>query len=77
MDVVRVANKTIKEASNIFEFLVMASVNRFQLSVQHALNLFLDNNKFLAQLMVKGVKGSYDPVLGLLADCSNHLPWLV
>ena len=77
VDVVRVSNKPLKEASNVFEFLVIASVGRFQLSVQHALNLFLDGNKFLAQLMVKGVKGSYDPVLGLLDDCRHHLPWLV
>ena len=54
-----VSNKTLKGAANVFEFLVISICNRFKLSVQHALNLFLDNNKYLAHLFVKGVKGSY------------------
>jgi hypothetical protein len=56
---------------------VISICNNFKLSVQHALNLFLDGNKYLAHLLVKGVKGTYEPVLNLLADCTKELAFLV
>lgn len=49
----------------------------FKLSGQHALNLFLDGNKYLAHLLVKGVKGSYDPVLNLVTEAKKELKFLV
>lgn len=64
-----VSKKNLREASNVLELLVISICNNFKLSVQHALNLFLDNNKYLAHLLVKGVKGSYEPVLSLINDC--------
>ena len=45
--------------------------------MQHALNLFLDNNKYLAHLLVKGVKGTYEPVILLLKDCSDYMGFIV
>jgi hypothetical protein len=49
----------------------------FKLSAQHALNLFLDNNKYLAHLLVKGVKGSFEPVLRILQDCREQVGFVV
>lgn len=72
-----VSKKTLREASNVLEFLVVSICNHFKLSVQHALNLFLDNNKYLAHLLVKGVKGSYEPVLALLNDCKQQMEFIV
>jgi DNA-directed RNA polymerase alpha subunit len=45
--------------------------------VQHTLNLFLDDNKYLAHLLVKGVKNEFEPVLLVLDDIFNHLPFIV
>jgi len=70
-------NRSLKEAKNVFEMLVISICNNFKLSVQHALNLFLDNNKYLAHLLVKGVKGSYDPVLLMLSDVHQHIDFIV
>ena len=55
----------------------MSICNHFKLSVQHALNLFLDNNKYLAHLFVKGVKGSYEPVIKVLLDCQKEINFIV
>lgn len=51
--------------------------NHFKLSVQHTLNLFLDDNKYLAHLLVKGVKNEFDPILCVLDDVATHLPFIV
>lgn len=72
-----VGQKGLREAGNIFEFLVISIGRHFKLSVQHTLNLFLDDNKYLAHLLVKGVKGEFDPVLLVLADVAAHLPFIV
>ena len=45
--------------------------------MQHALNLFLDNNKYLAHLFVKGIKNSYEPVLMVLKDLHQEVRFIV
>lgn len=72
-----IGTRSLKEASNVFELLVISISNNFKLSVQHALNLFLDNNKYLAHLLVKGVKSSYDPVLMMLSDLHQSIDFIV
>lgn len=59
VDITEVAKKQQKDANNILEFFVISISKNFKLSPQHTLNLFLDNNKYLAHLLVKGVKTSY------------------
>ena len=49
----------------------------FKLSPQHTLNLFLDNNKFLAHLVVKGVKNSFEPILAMLTDIISNIEMIV
>lgn len=56
----------------------MISISKnFKLSPQHTLNLFLDNNKYLAHLLVKGVKNSYEPIFSLLNDIMENLGFIV
>ncbi len=56
----------------------MISISKnFKLSPQHTLNLFLDNNKFLAHLVVKGVKNSFDPIHAMLTDVTNNIDMIV
>lgn len=56
----------------------MVSISKnFKLSPQHTLNLFLDNNKFLAHLIVKGVKNSFDPIFALFTDIANNIERIV
>ncbi len=49
----------------------------FKLSPQHTLNLFLDNNKFLAHLVVKGVKNSFEPIFAMLNDVISNMEMIV
>ena len=57
--------------------MVISIFKNFKLSRQHSLNLFLDNNKYLAHLLVKGVKNSYDPIFALLTDIYDNLGFIV
>jgi hypothetical protein len=56
---------------------VISISKNFKLSPQHTLNLFLDNNKFLSHLVVKGVKNSFDPIHAMLADVTNNIDMIV
>jgi hypothetical protein len=72
-----VGSRSLREAANVFELLVISICNHFKLSPQHALNLFMDNNKYLAHLFVKGVKSTYEPVLLLLRDLREQAAFIV
>ncbi len=56
VDIKTVQNKQITDALNIMQFFIISLSKNFRLSPQHTLNLFLDNNKYLALLFVKGIK---------------------
>jgi hypothetical protein len=56
---------------------VITISKNFKLSPQHTLNLFLDNNKFLAHLVVKGVKNSFEPILAMLTDIISNIEMIV
>ncbi len=70
-------NKTIKDSSNILELFVVSISKHFKLSPKHTLNLFLDNNKYLAHLLVKGVKGAFEPIYKFLDDIKSTLDYIV
>lgn len=56
---------------------MVSLAKNLKLSPQHALNLFLENNKYLAHLLVKGVKNSYLPILEFLHDVHSHAEHIV
>jgi hypothetical protein len=56
---------------------VITISKNFKLSPQHTLNLFLDNNKFLAHLVVKGVKNSFEPIFAMLNDVISNMEMIV
>lgn len=45
--------------------------------MQHTLNLFLDDNKYLAHLLVKGLKNEFDPILNMLEDITSHMSFII
>ena len=59
VDIKIIPGKNVADAMNIMEFFVISLSKNFKLSPQHTLNLFLDNNKYLAHLLVKGIKESF------------------
>lgn len=65
--------KPLQESANILELTVISLSKNLKLSPQHALNLFLDNNKYLAHLLVKGVKGSFQPIMEFLHDVQSNV----
>jgi hypothetical protein len=71
------AKKPLNESSNVLELTVVSLSKNLKLSPQHALNLFLENNKYLAHLLVKGVKGSYLPIMDFLHDIYSNVKYIV
>jgi hypothetical protein len=69
--------KPLTESSNVLEFTVISLSKNLKISPHQALNLFLDNNKYLAHLLVKGVKGSYAPILEFLEDVHTNTQFIV
>ena len=59
------------------EFLIILLSKNFKLSHQHTLNLFIDNNKYLSHLLVKGVKNNYQPIHEFLNDIKINSDYLV
>jgi hypothetical protein len=56
IDIKTIPGKSVVDSMNIMEFFVISLSKNFKLSPQQTLNLFLDNNKYLAHLLVKGIK---------------------
>ena len=73
IDIKTIGGKVVNDAINIMEFFVISLSKNFKLSPQHTLNLFLDNNKYLAHLLVKGIKESFDHVITFENEILAHL----
>lgn len=59
------------------EFLILTLSKNFKLSPQHTLNLFIDNNKYLSHLLVKGVKNNFNLIHDFLREIKINLDYLV
>jgi hypothetical protein len=77
IDIKTIPGKLVNDAMNIMEFFVISLSKNFKLSPQHTLNLFLDNNKYLAHLLVKGIKESFDHVLTFENEVLANLDFIV
>jgi hypothetical protein len=77
VDIKTIAGKVVTDAMNVMEFFVVSLSKNFKLSPQHTLNLFLDNNKYLAHLLVKGIKESFDHVLTFQNEILANLEFIV
>lgn len=73
VDIKTIGGKGVNDAMNIMEFFVISLSKNFKLSAQHTLNLFLDNNKYLAHLLVKGIKESFEHVLSFEREILGNL----
>ena len=52
-------------------------MNTLKLTRKQSIALLSDNNKYLAHLLVKGVKNSYEPIYALFTDLSNNIGYIV
>lgn len=52
--------------------MILSLSKNFKLSAQHTLNLFIDNNKYLSHLIVKGVKNNYQPIYDFIMDLTTN-----
>lgn len=62
----------LTETNSVLEFLVLSFCKAFKVSGKVAVGLLAQNGAYLAQLIKKGLKGVYDPVLTWLSLIENN-----
>lgn len=65
------------EAPNCLGFVILAICKNVQVNALQAASLLANGNKYFSQLLVKGKKGLFQPIVALLADVYKHLPVLL
>lgn len=56
-------NPGVAEATNCLEFFLIAIANKFHIRPKQAAALMTHNNAYLVQVLIKGLKGDYAPVI--------------
>ena len=55
--------KSLDQSNSCIEFLILSFCSSFRLAPKQAAGLLARNNQFLSRILVKGLKGDYDPVV--------------
>lgn len=61
-------NKNLSETTSILEFLLVGLCKHLNLKVKQAMTLLSNNGKYLAHVLVKGVKSNYEQIQSWLQD---------
>ena len=65
------------DAPNCLGFVILAICKNIQVNALQAASLLANGNKYFNQLLVKGKKGLFQPIVSLLAEVYKHLPVLL
>ncbi|CAD8059186.1 unnamed protein product [Paramecium sonneborni] len=68
--------KDLNKTQNCLEFFIVALAKNLQLTIKQAASLFTNNNKYLAHILAKGVKGVFEPIVSFYKETyanSNQL----
>jgi len=68
------------QTENCLEFLIVSFCKYFKIQPKQAAGLLADSGNYLSQLIIRGLKGSYEPILEWLEgiqDNAEHLSMLV
>jgi hypothetical protein len=65
------------QAQNCLSFILLAICKNIQVNAVQAASLLANGNKYLSQLLVKGKKGNYQPVISMLSDIFKNMPTLL
>ncbi|CAK88326.1 unnamed protein product (macronuclear) [Paramecium tetraurelia] len=68
--------KDLNKTQNCLEFFIIALAKNLQLTIKQAASLFTNNNKYLAHILAKGVKGVFEPIIAFYKETyanSNQL----
>ncbi|CAD8181583.1 unnamed protein product [Paramecium octaurelia] len=60
--------KDLNKTSNCLEFFIVALAKNLQLSIKQSASLFTNNNKYLAHILAKGVKGVFEPIVAFYKE---------
>ncbi len=65
------------DAPNCLGFVLLAICKNIQVNALQAASLLANGNKYFNQLLIKGKKGLFQPIVALLAEVYKHLPVLL
>ncbi|KAL4496244.1 hypothetical protein ABPG72_012981 [Tetrahymena utriculariae] len=78
IDVTKVdINKDLTKCKSCLEFFVVLLSRHLSLPPQQTASLFTHNNKYLAHLFAKGVKGLFDPIIFFYQEVYQSIPLLL
>lgn len=66
------SKKDLNEAECLLEFMLIVLCKNMELKAKQAMSLLTNSGKYLAHILVKGVKGQFEPVLGVFQDCYTY-----
>ena len=58
-------DKDLSQSECLLEYLILVLCKNLQLKTKQVISLLSQNGKYLAHLLVKGVKGQYEPILSV------------
>ena len=65
------------KAANCLSFILLAICKNIQVNAVQAASLLANGNKYLSQLIVKGKKGNFQPVISMMSDIYKHISTLI
>lgn len=65
------------EAQNCLAFVLLAICKNIQVNALQAASLLANGNKYLSQLIVRGKKNQFQPLIAMLSDVYKHMATLV
>ena len=60
--------KDLNKTHNCLELFIVALAKNLQLTTKQAASLFTNNNKYLAHILAKGVKGIFEPIVSFYKE---------
>lgn len=65
------------QTQNCLGFVLLAICKNIQVNALQAASLLANGNKYLSQLIIRGKKNHFQPVIAMLSDVYKHMPTLV
>jgi hypothetical protein len=70
-------NKELTDSENVLDFILTSLAEPFQMTSKQATGLLTNKNKYLVTVCVKGMKGSYEPVINWYESVYANSRYLV
>lgn len=71
------SNKPLRYSETCLEYLLISFCQNFQLLPKQAAGLLTQNGKYLTQIITKGLRGKFDPIIGWYKQLQGNIDRLL